>query len=614
MRARLMTEAGNVTPRDWQLDDQNVVRLGRTKESDLCLRDKHVSRHHAEIYFEQGRWLLRDDPGVTNTTRVNDRRVDGPTLLEDGCAITIGEICLRFHIEDAAEKLATEPECRCVSSALPDSPTNDLALTESNIDSTLEADELSALLYFMNASLSETTSTDVIRLALRVAQHQLKANVAGYLSLDESEALPKLALPELDKVDIHLSRQLTRQAVQQGKTAWLGDTSSTESLSTESLLSYQDAMCVPVHVGDSPLGALHIYRTGAVFKAHQVRFCEALAGCLARCLYLLRSRRALESDLTRLRKHSVADSPELVGDSVPLLQLKQQIRKLAEAPKVLLIQGESGVGKELVALALHRLSSRREGPLVPVNCAALAPTMIDSELFGHVKGAFTGADADRPGLFQLADMGTLFLDEIGELSEDAQAKLLRVLEYGAFRPVGGRLEQRADVRIIAATNRDLKKECLERRFRQDLFFRLGVEIRVPTLRERREDIPALAEHFLQKLEAEYRRKPRLEEAAMTRLQQYHWPGNVRQLRSVLEHAVAMCEGPLVRAGDLNLVVDDELGIPNGVSLNLEDLEKWAVRRALENSGGAVAPAARMLGIHRDTLMQKMKKYEINKDS
>src|SRR5207253_7269042 len=217
---------------------------------------------------------------------------------------------------------------------------------------------------------------------------------------------------------------------------------------------------------------------------------------LSKSLSDLRSRRALEADNSRLRIHASGCDRDLVGDSGPMRQLRQQLSRLAERPKVVLISGESGAGKELVALALHRQSSRRDGPLVAVNCAAIAATMPEAELFGHCKGAFTGADRDHPGYFEQADMGTLFLDEIGELSEDCQAKLLRVLETGAFRPLGGRADAKADVRIIAATNRDLKRECLEDRFRKDLFFRLGVEIRVPPLRERREDIPVLVAHFL----------------------------------------------------------------------------------------------------------------------
>jgi len=462
----------------------------------------------------------------------------------------------------------------------------------------------------MDTSLQETTAAGVVGLALRAIHQQVHATVSGFLSLDDEDALPKMVLPELSRVDIHLSRQLTQRVQRQGRTAWLARLPESHTLSTDSLVSYHDAICVPVRGEAGPLGALHVYRSGSGFAQREVRFCEVLAGYLARCLHNLRSRQALEADNSRLRVHTSGD-PELIGCSTPMQNMKDQIRRLARA-KVVLVCGESGAGKELVALGLHRQSDRREGPLVAVNCAAIAATMYEAELFGHVKGAFTGAVDNRPGYFQQADMGTLFLDEIGELSEDCQAKLLRVLENGTFRPVGTRVELKADVRIIAATNRDLKKECLEGRFRKDLYFRLGLEIKVPPLRDRKEDIPALANHFLSRLAVEYKRPARLSPEAMERLQEYPWPGNVRQLRTVLEHAVAMSENTVIEADELHLSADGPVSLGEAPSLNLEHLEAWAIRQALERTGGTYTRAAALLGIHRDTLTAKMAKYGIEK--
>jgi transcriptional regulator with GAF, ATPase, and Fis domain len=218
-----------------------------------------------------------------------------------------------------------------------------------------------------------------------------------------------------------------------------------------------------------------------------------------------------------------------------------------------LINGESGVGKELVALGLHRRSSRADGPLVLVNCATIVSTMAEAELFGHEKGAFSGASRARPGHFQLADGGTLFLGEIGELSLGCQARLLRMLEDRSVHPVGANRPIQVDVRILAATNRDLGEEVREGRFRRDLYFRLeGMTIKVPPLRERLEDIPELVEYFLEKLRVDYHRPVGLSEAALERLQNFTWPGNVRQLRYVLEAAVAMNETGIIHAGDLHL--------------------------------------------------------------
>ncbi len=609
MRARLTIENGDASPPESLLDGKSIVKLGRNKANDLILRDKHASRFHAEIFRENGRWRLRDC-GTTNGTRLNGQRITSTVVLEHGCEIRVGDVSIRFALEPSerptdeiplglGEALASEPP------AFEADETPELSTVH------FEPDELTSLLSFMDASLREDTSTGVVKLALRTVHLQTQAAVCGFLSLDEHDPLPKMVLPSQSQVDVHLSRELTQRVQRDGKTAWLADMATQSSKPpTDSLISYSDALCVPVQTGGAPLGALHVYRSDSTFEACEVRFCEALAGYLARCLHVLRSRHALEADNSRLREHTSTAEPELIGESQPMKQLKQQIRRLAEGPKIVLVCGQSGSGKELVALALHRQSSRHEGPLVPVNCAAIAASMPEGELFGHCKGSFTGAVADRPGYFQQADMGTLFLDEIGELSEECQAKLLRVLESGKFRPVGGTMELKADVRIIAATNRDLKTECLEGNFRKDLFFRLGVEIKVPPLRDRREDIPALVAHFMYRLAAEYRRVVRLSSEALERLQEYHWPGNVRQLRSVLEHAIAMSEEPIIGADELHLFPEGPILVPEGVSLNLEELEQWAIRQALARMHGTIVQTAKLLGIHRDTLMAKMKKYGI----
>ncbi len=234
-------------------------------------------------------------------------------------------------------------------------------------------------------------------------------------------------------------------------------------------------------------------------------------------------------------------------------------------------------------------------------------------MFGHKKGAFSGAERERLGCFLAADQGTLFLDEIGEMPLPEQAKLLRVLESKSLRHVGGDEEVKVDVRIVAATNRDLKREMQDNRFRKDLFFRLGTTIHVPPLREHLEDIPALVEHFLGRLSLEYRRRLTLSEPAMQHLQTYSWPGNVRQLRSVLETAVATTEGNVISARNLHLLDEQPSAAPEGpASLNLEELEAWAIRQALAQTNGNNTQTAKVLGIHRDTLITKMKKYGIER--
>src|SRR5439155_3707336 len=261
-----------------------------------------------------------------------------------------------------------------------------------------------------------------------------------------------------------------------------------------------------------------------------VRFIEAVAGFLAHGLEIHRTRRRLEAENSRLRTHTPA-ADELIGESTAVTTLRQQIYRAAPQSFTVLVHGESGAGKELVALALHRNSRRSGGPLVVVNCAAIAPTLLEAELFGYRKGAFSGADRDYPGMFQQADDGTLFLDEVGDLSADCQAKLLRVIETKRFKPLVTTTEVKTDVRVIAATNRDLDKDVKAGRFRSDLYFRLKVvTIPVPPLRDHAEDVPALVNYFLPKLAAECRKQVTVTPAALKKLQGYSWPGNVRQLR------------------------------------------------------------------------------------
>jgi two-component system, NtrC family, response regulator HydG len=363
------------------------------------------------------------------------------------------------------------------------------------------------------------------------------------------------------------------------------------------------------------LGTLHVYKSTRLFTEREVRFCEVLAGCLASTLHVLRTRRALEADNSRLRDHAAGPRDILVGDSPAMKQLRQQITQFARLPCTVLITGESGVGKELVALSLHQQSLRRKGPLVTLNCGAIPANLVESELFGHKKGAFTDAQGDRTGAFLRADQGTLFLDEIGDMPLLDQVKLLRVLETKSLRRVGDDEEVKLDVRILAATNRDLRRDIQDNRFRKDLYFRLGTMLHVPPLRDHLEDVPALAEHFLKRLAVEYRRRLTLSDAALERLQSYTWPGNVRQLRSLLETAVATTEGNVISVRSLDRLLLDEQPSPSSdqlPTLNLDELEARAIRQALAQTGGNNTQAARLLGIHRDTLIAKMKKFGIER--
>jgi DNA-binding NtrC family response regulator len=303
----------------------------------------------------------------------------------------------------------------------------------------------------------------------------------------------------------------------------------------------------------------------------------------------------------------------LIGLSPKMQRVYRLIEKVSQHTYPVLVLGESGTGKELVARSIHYSGLRRNKPFVPVDCSGLVPTLIESELFGHVKGAFTGAQHNRQGLMEVANNGTLFLDEIGDLPVDLQAKLLRALQEKEIRPVGSTERVPIALRVIAATNRDLEAAVRQGGFRQDLYFRLNVvQIKLPPLRERKGDIPLLVNSFLEKFSGPDDKVRAISEDAMARLMAYDWPGNVRELENAIERATALGSGPILHVGDLpsNLQYGTGERLPqNDELLPLEELERRAILRALRESGGDKLAAARLLGIGKTTLYRKLKQYE-----
>jgi sigma-54 specific flagellar transcriptional regulator A len=312
-----------------------------------------------------------------------------------------------------------------------------------------------------------------------------------------------------------------------------------------------------------------------------------------------------------------------VGKSPAITSLDALIKRVARYESTVLIQGESGCGKELVARRIHELSERRGGPFVPVNCAAIPRELLESELFGHEKGSFTGALTTRIGRFELAARGTLFLDEIGDMSLDMQVKLLRVLQERTFERVGSAEPRRADVRILAATHRDLEARVAEHQFREDLFFRLNVvPIRVPPLRERIEDLPALIADLVRRGEADGRPSIEFSDVALACMRSYPWPGNVRELQNLIERLSILCGGRRAEREDLPHAIGErrhraqqlaETFIPSdGLDLreHLGSIEKHLIRTALDQTDGTVAHAARLLKLRRTTLVEKLRKYDL----
>ena len=346
---------------------------------------------------------------------------------------------------------------------------------------------------------------------------------------------------------------------------------------------------------------------------------------------IAKAARAHEFERQNVHGPSVeGEKPPLVGQSPAMRQVYELIAKVADSPSTVLVTGESGTGKELVAQALHRGSSRRDKPLIKVNCAAIPKDLVESELFGYEKGAFTGAVGSKPGRFELADGGTLFLDEIGEIPLEMQVKLLRALQESEFERVGGIKTIRVDVRLITATNRDLKSLIVEGRFREDLYYRLNVvPIALPPLRERKEDIPLLVQHFVEKYDRRLGKKvERVDDDAMQVLLRYPWPGNIRELENLVERSVLFADGPVIGAAQLPdslrekvpgmpvpIAAIGPLGAitaPSGASMKeivrqaQAELERELITRALEETGGNVTRAAKRLQISRKSLQVKMK--------
>ncbi len=322
--------------------------------------------------------------------------------------------------------------------------------------------------------------------------------------------------------------------------------------------------------------------------------------------------------LQQARLEAGFDFSRIIGRSPKMLELLETLALVAPTEATVLILGESGTGKELIANALHQNSPRRHKPLVKLNCAALQESLLESELFGHERGAFTGAISRKEGRFQQADGGSIFLDEIGDMTLNTQAKMLRVLQEQEFEPVGGTRTIKVDVRVIAATNKDLLQEVQAGRFREDLYYRLNVvSLTMPSLRERREDIPLLTDHFL-KVYAEKNRRllKGVEPGVLDAFHRYQWPGNVRELENAIERAVIMCSGEYLRVEDLPLslrgpgpgAITGEGGVKAGLSMR--EMEKQLILKTLEETQGNKSKAARLLGISRRTLLNKLQEYRI----
>ena len=602
---------GNRAGKHFLLDPTAENCIGRGADCAISLPDPLCSRVHAVLAQDVGRWTVRDADS-RNGTLVDGKRVDRAPV-EDGTTVRVGATELAFRT--TAQPLTFEDDLGWTQTIVQDAP-----IAESQADalaalpSAEQVQEL-MLLYQMSIRLLGSEQPDeVVRIALDLLHDRTRAAVIGFLWVnDEGELVPKLVFPPDAADRIVLSRSLTELVLQQGRAVWVASQSGSDV--TDGVEHFADAVCTPLVHRDSQgqpniVGAVHVYLKDGRFRQSDFDFTISVANIVAVALVRAQAVTSLQSDYNRL----IAGQPtcdEITGDSPAVVDLKAKCARVAKAGGCVLIRGESGVGKELVARAIHQASPRADRPMVSVNCAAIPGDLMESQLFGHRKGAFTGADRDFIGYFQQADMGTLFLDEIGELTPAGQAKLLRVLEGHPFLPVGASAEVQVDVRLLAATNQDLTKYVREKRFRDDLYYRLSVfELSVPPLRERGDDVGRLVDVFFGHFRILHGRTGlRLSDKARDKLLTYAWPGNVRQLRNVIDSAVVLAAGETIEATDLAL---RDGGLDELESLRLDDWEKKLIREALLRTRDNVPEAAKLLGIGRATLYRRLEQYGIER--
>ncbi len=375
-------------------------------------------------------------------------------------------------------------------------------------------------------------------------------------------------------------------------------------------------LCSPLRKGEEIIGAIYLDSQVGVteFDAESLDFLEAISDQIVVALENIKAYQQLAEENRQLKQKITTRNlfPEIIGQSPAIQQVFDLIDSVADSDATVLIEGESGTGKELVARALHYHSYRADKPFIPIFCGSLTETLLESELFGHRKGAFTGAIENKPGLFEEADGGTLFLDEIGEISKNIQTKLLRVIQEGEIKRVGDSQIRKVNVRIIAATNRDLWEEVQAGNFREDLYYRLNViNIKMPPLRARRDDIPLLADHFLKKYTEKNRKSVlRFTPEALKLLMEYDWPGNIRELENTIERAVILARGTEITPDLIDLKKRKTFSL---VGKTLKEIEKEAVLQTLEMTGYNRTKTAEILGVSRRWLQYQLKNWGINPD-
>ncbi len=603
MKAFAKVVRGSASAKQYELDATQPIRIGRGNGCQICLSDPLSSRTHAIIAYEDGRWTASDAES-RNGTLVNDKKIT-QVCLATGDRIQIGSTELLFELPtDTYEGPSTN---QTLVMETPISVENSGVQSLSQLLSSQHRQDMLDLYQLSICLMKCSTPEEVANQGLEVLRVRTKSKAVGLLWIDEQGELrpQQISPPELaDR--LRLNKPLTERVSHEGRAIWIKD----ELRNAGSQQRFSDAICVPLINDKSVIGAIHLYRDESRYTQDHFEFAISAGNMLAVALDSSRVKASLSAEHKRLVERT-GNFSELLGDCPAMVKLKDRISRVARATGCALVRGESGVGKELVSRAIHRLSPRSKRPLLCVNCAAIPDDLMESQLFGHKKGAFTGADKDHAGWFQQAHTGTLFLDEVGELNLEGQAKLLRILEGHPFMPVGDVKEVSVDVRVIAATNRDLREYVRDKKFREDLYYRLSVfELQVPPLRERGTDLETLIQYFLDHFRKQHGRQSlKLSAPSRKMMLDYEWPGNIRQLRNVIDSAVVLAASDEIEPSDLSL---RDVGTEQLDSLRIDVWEERLIREALKRTGNNMIEATRLLGVSRATLYRKLEQYSIER--
>jgi transcriptional regulator with GAF, ATPase, and Fis domain len=585
------------------------ITFGRDAENTICFPDPALSRRHcAFIRTDQG-WTVRDLQS-SNGTFVNGVQITNHHLAE-GDRVSIGSSVLLFV--NAAP--ASSPDVELVDGEIT-SRTSRLPIDETRYLQRTATGGTSRVEHGLRALLTISTAINALRSEDELHRELLRL-LREVVPVDGAAIVLPRAEGDLQVMDgggpapVQVSRSIVQRVLTDRAGVLSGDATVSRSFAVDarSIGDVRSLMCVPIAVRQTSLGAIYLVSPQrAAFDDEHLQLVTAMARIAAIAIENVRHVAALERETERLHA-DLGLSHNIVGESPPMQRAYERLARLARADTTALIIGETGTGKELAARAIHANSVRARRPFVAINCAALTDTLLESELFGHERGAFTGAVVQKKGRIELADGGTLFLDEIGELALPLQGKLLRVLQEREFERVGGTRPLKVDVRLISATNRNLIDEVRAGRFREDLYFRLNVvALEMPPLRERRADIPALARHFMNRYAPKAGRRLRgISPEALAFLTAYEWPGNVRELENAIERAVVLGSTEDILPEDLpEAVVDAGVAPAPGVDEGsfhgaVVETKKAAIVQAFRAAGGNYTEAARRLGIHPNYL-------------